>query len=267
MSLALGGVYTYAHDNIVDAKWQYFTMGANDFMILLPPSEGKATGGDSSVKWAVDAGIFGATLSTQRREIVEQLRKAKGGDQKLLGVGGPHLLRAQSVNTSLLNSPSLPAWQRYTGVVWDHLDLASMTAAKRKAFTHRIVIPSGLLGLVRADDPLPDYRLKMGARLTPFGLMSTWWRDALTEALVATVKKRVVIDLLPNEHRAAFAMTEIRGITRVDLVAHSGGVVGGHNAKAAKGLLAQHLLVTGDEDIKRAVKSFSHLEYSAKVSI
>ena len=242
-------------------------MGANDFMILLPPSEGKASGGDSSVKWTVEAGIFGATLFPQRREVAEQLRKVRGGDQKLLGVGGPHLSRAQSVNTSLIDSPTLPAWQRYTGVVWDHLDLTSMTAATRKTFTKRIVIPSGLAGLVRADDPVPDYRLKMGARFVPFGLMSKWWRDAITEALVAVVKKKVVIDLLPNEHRSALTMADIPGIIRVDLIAHSGGVVGGHNAKAAKGLLARHLLTTGDEDVKRAVKTFSHPEYSAKVSI
>ncbi len=240
-------------------------MGATDFIILLPPSEGKATGGDASTKWTVDAGVFGAALASQRHTIVEQLRKVKGGDQKLLGVGGPHLLRAQSVNTSLF-SPSFPAWQRYTGVVWDHLDLASMTAAKRKSFTQRIVVPSGLAGLVRADDPLPDYRLKMGARFAPFGLMSKWWRDAMTEALVAMAKKRTVIDVLPNEHRAALTMDNIAGIVRVDLVAHSGGIVGGHNAKAAKGLLAQHLLISGDENIARAVKAFSHPEYSAKVT-
>ena len=242
-------------------------MGANDFMILLPPSEGKATGGDASLRWTADQGIFGSSLCQQRLEIATQLRKAKGGDQQLLGVGGVHLARAQSVNASLMNSPTLPAWQRYTGVVWDHLDLGSITPAKRKTFTQRIVIPSGLLGLVRADDPVPDYRLKMGARFATFGLMSKWWRDALTDTLVAIVKNRVVIDLLPNEHRVAFDSAEIPGITRVDLVAHTGGVVGGHNAKAAKGLLARHLLITADENIARSVKAFSHPEYSAKVSI
>ena len=88
----------------------------------------------------------------------------------------------------------------------------------------------------------------------------------MTEALITVVKKRVVIDLLPNEHRAALTLGEIAGILRVDLVAHSGGIVGGHNAKAAKGLLAQHLLTSGDENIARSVKAFSHPEYSAKVT-
>ena len=55
----------------------------------------------------------------------------------------------------------MPAWRRYSGVVWDHLDPASLT--------HRapIVVVSGLHGLVGAEDPLPDYRLKMSANVAP----------------------------------------------------------------------------------------------------
>jgi cytoplasmic iron level regulating protein YaaA (DUF328/UPF0246 family) len=166
----------------------------------------------------------------------------------------------------LIGAPCLPAWQRYTGVVWDHLDLASLTATQRNAFIKRIIVPSGLLGLVRADDQVPDYRLKMGARLAPFGTMSKFWNEAITDALVAVVKKKTVIDLLPNEHRAAINWNLLDNVVRVDLVSHSGAVVGGHNAKAAKGLLARHLLVSTNTDVRRTVASFKHPEYSAKVT-
>lgn len=241
-------------------------MKAQDFLLLLPPSEGKATDGDTSRPWAPRLGAFGAVLETFRAQIVTQLRKDKGGAQKLLGVSGTHLARAQSCNMQLINAPCLPAWQRYTGVVWDHLDLASLTATQRNAFTKRIIVPSGLLGLVRADDQIPDYRLKMGARLAPFGTMSKFWNEAITDALVATVKKRTLIDLLPNEHRAAINWNQLDNVVRVDLVSHSGAVVGGHNAKAAKGLLARHLLVSTNADVRRTVASFKHPEYSAKVT-
>jgi cytoplasmic iron level regulating protein YaaA (DUF328/UPF0246 family) len=165
-----------------------------------------------------------------------------------------------------MNAPSLPAWQRYTGVVWDHLDLSSLTAAQRNSIAKRIYVPSGLAGLVRADDPLPDYRLKMGARLAPFGTLSKWWRDDITDALVKALKGRMLIDLLPNEHRAAINWDLAPTAIRVDLVAHSGGIVGGHNAKAAKGLLARHLFLSTGTDIRRTVASFKHPEYSAKVT-
>jgi len=222
--------------------------------------------GKQNIRFSYDDGIFGDALATQRAQVVAQLRKEKGGTQKLLGVGGAHLTRAQSSNMQIVGAPCLPAWQRYTGVVWDHLDLASLTATQRNAFIKRIIVPSGLLGLVRADDPLPDYRLKMGARLAPFGTMSKWWNEPITDALVAVVKKKLLVDLLPNEHRAAINWELLDNVVRIDLVSHSGAVVGGHNAKAAKGLLARHLLVSANADVRRTVASFKHPEYSAKVT-
>ena len=241
-------------------------MATQDFLLLLPPSEGKAEAGDSSRQWTPRLGAYGAALEKSRAQIVTQLRKEKGGTQKLLGVSGAHLTRAQSCNMQLINAPCLPAWQRYTGVVWDHLDLSSLTATQRNAFIKRIIVPSGLLGLVRADDQVPDYRLKMGARLAPFGTMSKFWNEAITDALVAVVKKKAVVDLLANEHRAAINWNKLNNVVRVDLVSHSGAVVGGHNAKAAKGLLARHLLVSTNSDVRHTVASFKHPEYSAKVT-
>ena len=240
-------------------------MNAVDFFILLPPSEGKADSGAPHTKWSPDSGVFGGALGDFRADVAERLAAVKGGDAKLLGVKGAHLERAQLANRALVGSPTLPAWQRYTGVVWDHLGLASLSAAQRNAAIKRIFVPSGLLGMVRADDSVPDYRLKMGARLTPFGLMSTWWRDDLTDAFAQHVKKRVVVDLLPQEHRAALDTASLPTLIRVDLVSKAGKVVGGHNAKAAKGLLARHLFTSG-QSIERSVASFDHPEYTAVIA-
>lgn len=241
-------------------------MVTRNFSLLLPPSEGKADGGLESQPWSTELGVFGEALHKQRTQIVVQLKKLNGGDSMLLGVKGVHLERATVSNKNVKGAPTLPAWQRYTGVVWDHLNLASLPATSRASATRRIFIPSGLLGLVRADDLIPDYRLKMGARLAPFGTLNKWWRDAITEALQETAKKNVLVDLLPQEHRAAIDWESIPNALRVDLVSKKGAVVGGHNAKAAKGLLAQHLLVTKGQDIRSMVSSFKHPDYVAKVS-
>lgn len=277
MALAFCGINSYSHVTIVGVSWRLSltltrvrarisAVEKNNFVVFLPPSEGKAPGGQPKTTWECTAGTFGRSLSAQRELVAAQLRKAKGGDQKLLGVGGAHLERAKESNLHLVGAPCLPAWQRYTGVVWDHLDLESLAAAQRKAFITRIFVPSGLLGLVRADDATPDYRLKIGARLEPFGMMSKWWKKELTEALVVALKGRTIIDLLPNEHRAAVDWSMVPTAVHVDLVAKSGGIVGGHNAKAAKGLLAQHLLLSPESDLRRTVAQFKHLEYSAKVT-
>jgi uncharacterized protein len=211
-------------------------------MLLLPPSEGKAQDPFGAPRartgWDPADGAFGQ-LADRRAMIVAALGALGGGDAKLLGVGGDHLSRAQSANATLPGAPTMPAWQRYTGVVWDHLDPATLPAVARR----RVVVVSGLLGLARADDPVPDYRLKMGARLAPLGKLSTWWRDDLSAALNRAARRRFVIDLLPQEHRAAWTPDGVRGVS-VSLVDPS-GAPGGHFAKAAKGELARAILIDG----------------------
>ncbi|HYN34821.1 MAG TPA: peroxide stress protein YaaA [Ilumatobacteraceae bacterium] len=208
--------------------------------MLLPPSEGKAEGGNRRrARWSPDTGSSGASLGDRRAIVVEALAGIGGGGEKLLGVRGEHLLRAQSANSGLIGAPTLPAWQRYTGVVWEHLDPATLPAEAIR----RIVVVSGLLGLVRGDDPVPDYRLKMSANLAPLGKLSTWWRDDVTAELRRVARRRLVVDLLPQEHRAALDLSLFDGVS-LTLVDRS-GKPGGHFAKAAKGELARAILLDG----------------------
>lgn len=211
-------------------------------IILLPPSEGKA-GGGGKPGWRPGSGEFGRAFTRQRSELLAALDAIGGGDAKLLGVGGRHLEEAQRTNVSLLGSPTLPAHQRYTGVVWDHLAPSTMTTKVHARATESIIVLSGLLGLVGFDDPLPDYKLKIGASLPAIGKLTSWWREPLSTALNTRLSGRHVIDLLPNEHRAAWTPTPdaYASLTSVTFVEKSGKVAG-HDAKAAKGMLARHLL-------------------------
>ena len=153
----------------------------------------------------------------------------------------------------------MAAHERYTGVVWDHLDLASLTAPQRTRALNSIVIISGLLGAVSAADPTPDYRLKMGARLAPFGTLSKWWHDSLSETLNKTCAGSVVIDLLPQEHRAAFTI-DPAAVSEYYVVGlnEKSGKAGGHDAKAAKGRLARHIITecTTSSKALASIRSF-----------
>lgn len=210
--------------------------------VLLPPSEGKAPGGRG--RWDPAGGTARwRVLADRREQVARALAVAGGGDERLLGVGGTHLARAQSSNSSLLGAPVRRAGERYTGVVWDHLDLASLDDDARRRAHRSIVVVSALLGVVGVDDPVPEYRLKMSANLPPLGRMATWWRPAVSDAINTWARRRFVVDLLPNEHRAAWVPHGVRGVS-VTFVERDGKVAG-HDAKAAKGRLARHLLTVG----------------------
>jgi cytoplasmic iron level regulating protein YaaA (DUF328/UPF0246 family) len=83
----------------------------------------------------------------------------------------------------------------------------------------------------------------MGARLAPFGTLSKWWHDSLSETLNKAFAGSVVIDLLPQEHRAAFTIDPaIVSEYYVVGLNEKSGKAGGHDAKAAKGRLARHII-------------------------
>jgi len=250
-------------------------------VVLLPPSEGKTDGGAREIPWEPARtkvpGAAGRRLAGMRTDVTDALARAGGGDAKMLGVGGAHLARATAANARLRGAPTLPAWRRYSGVVWENLDLPSLAAADRRRALGAVWVVSGLAGLVRADEALPDYRLKMGARLAPLGTLSRWWQPAVTGALAGVARRAHVVDLLPAEHRAAIDWRALAdagiAVTRVELRART-GPAGGHFAKAAKGVFARHLLASlpaidsaGEvaSTVPRLVRGFRHATHAARI--
>ena len=256
----------YATITAVDEAESWFVASSKKLFILLPPSEGKALSGTAGTKFKESSGVFGKSLDKQRGEIINALRAERGGSPKLLGVSGAHLARAQAANLSIRGAKTLQARERYTGVVWDHLDLGSLPSAAQKFAAKNIIIVSGLLGVVAAGDPTPDYRLKIGAALAPMGKLSTWWRDDLSRALNQQCKGSIVIDLLPQEHSAAF-VADPKMITqyfKVDLATRS-GKAGGHDAKAAKGRLARHLVSNHAKKPEVVLNSFKDAKFKVRI--
>ena len=148
-------------------------------LVLLAPSEGKAPDGDGP-PWAPGT-MEVAELDPMRRRVA----------------------RAAGLARTVARNPTLPAIERYTGVLYRELDAASLPATARRRLARQVLVVSGLWGLVAPTDPIPDYRLKMSARAGDLGKLSTAWRPALTEALAPRAKGRLLWDLLPIEHAAA----------------------------------------------------------------
>ena len=209
-------------------------------IILLPPSEGKAPGGREI--WQPRDGSFGEALERPRRAVLKDLATASDAHLK---VRGDLAVTARQINRQLGRSPSLPGYQRYTGVVFQGLDVASLSADDKRRALRSVVIVSGLLGLVRLSDPVPEYRAPIDARTERLGKLSQFWHGELAESLAALARRHVIVDLLPQAHRAA--VTPVGEWQRVDLVSSRG--VGGHGAKFAKGRFARWLIQHPDEDL------------------
>ena len=212
-------------------------------LILLPPSEGKVRGGDGPT-WDPASGRF-AELAPRRLRVANALKRARGGNEKLLGARGDLLATAREANRALLDAPTLPAWQRFSGVVWAHLDAASLPVKARRRAEAGVVVVSAVTGLSAWDDPVPDFRLKLSASLKPMGGLAAFWRAAVSASLNDLAAGHTVVDLLPNEHRSAWVPDESRyALVRPEFVV-ADGKPAGHAGKAAKGRVARLLLASG----------------------
>ena len=181
------------------------------------------------------------------------LRQGKAPAARLLGVRGPHLDRALAEWKQLDAAPTRPAAERYNGVVWGALGVGTLDAAARRSLDRRVLVPSGLWGLLAATDPIPAYRLKMGARVAPMGGLAAWWRAAVTPLVDARADGGWIIDLLPQEHAAAIdpALLTRARLLRVVLVEDGEGDARravGHAGKSLKGRLARAILESGAGD-------------------
>lgn len=176
-------------------------------IILLPPSEGKAPGGRGPA-WRAGSTSF-PELDDLRLSVATALGRAMKGSAatrtKLMGVKGDTLAQATDANREVLTAPTMPAIERFTGVLYDELDVTSLTKRDRTRLSKQVLIFSGLWGVVRPDDPIPDHRLKMNVALAPLGRLSTWWKPSLTDALRPVVSGTTVWNLLPGEHDASWA--------------------------------------------------------------
>jgi cytoplasmic iron level regulating protein YaaA (DUF328/UPF0246 family) len=225
-------------------------------LILLPPSEGKAAGGDGP-PWA--PGTMDLDLDGRRLEVLGALARAMRGGApargKLLGVKGVALAAATEANRTARTAATLPAIERYTGVLYDALDHRSLTAAQRRRLRGSVLILSGLWGAVAPDDPIPDYKLKMGASLPRLGKLSSWWRDDLSAAIAERAQGRSIWNLLPNEHAAAWVAPE--GLAQYSATFLERRVDGSlapvsHRNKFLKGVLVRFLLAhpaAGPDDL------------------
>ncbi|MBP2706596.1 peroxide stress protein YaaA [Microbispora sp. RL4-1S] len=205
-------------------------------LILLPPSEGKAERGTSRVRR-----LSFPELNSNRDKVLDAL-VALCHTSEARGVLGLTEGQAEEIerNRGLLTARTLPAARLYTGVLYDNLGLGTLAPEARRRADRRLVIFSGLWGLLRPADRVPPYRLSMGVRLPPMGGLAAFWRPSI--AAVLDQSKGLVVDLRSATYAAAWQPGE-RSVS-VRVLRESGGTrtVVSHMAKATRGAVARSLV-------------------------
>jgi cytoplasmic iron level regulating protein YaaA (DUF328/UPF0246 family) len=214
-------------------------------LVLLPPSETKHPGGDGA---PLDlAALTAPELTPLRAELADALVELAADIPAARAALGLSPAQDDEIarNAHLKAGPTLPAVQRYTGVLYDALDVASMTRAQRARADRRLAIGSALFGVVRAGDPIPAYRLSAGSALPGRPTLRTFWKPALTHALSGI--DELVVDLRSGSYAALAPVPEAVTVRVLSEQDDGTRAVVSHFNKAHKGRLARLLATTTAE--------------------
>ena len=216
-------------------------------IVLLPPSETKRAGGEGPALTLES--LSSPALNSVRCELIDDLVRLSAdppASRKALGLS-PAQDAEIARNAELRSAPTMPALNRYTGVLYDALDVGSLRGAAAARAGSRLAVVSALFGLVRADDPIPAYRLSASSKLPGRPTLAARWRPALEPVLAEIAERELVVDLRSGSYAA---LGKVPNAVTVDVVAeHDDGrrTVVSHLNKAHKGRLARVLSATKAE--------------------
>ena len=152
-------------------------------------------------------------------------------------------------NARLWGAPTARADRVYTGVLYDNLDAATLSAAGKRRLGARVAVTSSLFGLVAPGDRIPAYRLSGDAVLPDVGSVAGLWRDHLGKAVTEALGDGLLVDLRSSMYAAFWRPPPelARRVATVRVLHEVGGhrKVVSHFNKATKGRLVRALLEDG----------------------
>ncbi|MCW2541735.1 MAG: hypothetical protein JWN95_3460 [Frankiales bacterium] len=228
--------------------------------ILLPPSEGKRTGGSGRSLVRRSSTRIPPGLLVPRGLALDALARTIS-----LPSAAQRLLLPESIaptalaeNSAVLTGPTMPALRRYQGVVYEGLAADRLSPAASVAAGRAVLIFSGLFGVLRGDEPVPAYRVPAKAKLDSIGIAGTFWRPYLQLAMPALLGRQdePIVDLRSADYAAMWQplrddplARRVIGVRILSPKPNGELAVISFASKYAKGLLAAGLLerlATGD---------------------
>ena len=203
--------------------------------ILLAPAETKKSGGEEK-EFHEDNFSFASHFEKREEifEIYENLLKNSSIEELKVWFGLKNEKEVTRYKESLKNKPSMKAIQRYTGVAFDALDYENLSGDAQKYVDENVVLFSNLFGPIRANDLIPDYKYKQGAKL-PNTNVEKFYNEHFTQLLDDELGEEI-IDIRAGYYEKFYKVKKANVLTFKFI---KDGKVVSHWAKFYRGKLLQ----------------------------
>ena len=242
-------------------------------LLLLPPSEAKVPGGDGPTlaelggpraSGAGDA-MYAARVRVLRA-VAAFCRRTPGRARVALKLPPGSAPADLAANIGALDAATMPALDRFTGVLFAALDVPSMTVTQRVRAARSTLVFSGAFGALSGDEPVPLHRVPGAATLPRIGGLATYWKKVLAVELAPRIDDEdLVVDLRSSDYSAMWqpAPSQADRVVTVRVIEDRGGRLQpvSWSSKHGKGLLARELLRTHSG--RREVRSIDDVAAAA----
>ncbi len=176
--------------------------------ILFSPSEGKKLGGNES-SLQLQTLLFPSLNVTRLSLLNEYNDLLKKGSleqlQALTGVKKEEEIK--KYQEDIFSSRTMKAIERYDGVAYDYLDLASLSPQERSYLDTQTIIFSNLFGPILGGDKIPSYKLKQGATVNAIATEKIY-KDSSSQMLDELLNGQTILDLRAGYYEKFYTLNQ-----------------------------------------------------------
>ena len=217
--------------------------------ILLAPSETKKSGGENAFDPST---LLFDTLTPHRMKLLHAYTNVlQQGDMQTLSKMFGIKKEAEIIKhqKEIIHELTMKAIERYTGVAFDYLGYSEMNPEEQAYIDKNVILFSNLFGPIRADDLIPEYKLKQGEAVADIK-PEKFYNEHAAHLMEEYLKEEEILDLRAGFYDKFYKPT--KPYTTLKFI--KDGKVVSHWAKAYRGIVLREIAKVGITTIEAFMK-------------
>ncbi len=217
--------------------------------ILLAPSETKKSGGELSFN--PNTLLFSDLAAHRMKLLHSYINVLQQGDMQVLSkmFGIKKEADILKHKKDIIHELTMKAIERYTGVAFDYLGYEKLNPSAQSYIDDNVILFSNLFGPIRADDLIPEYKLKQGEAVADIKT-EKFYNEHSAALMEAYLKEDEILDLRAGFYDKFYKPS--KAYTTLKFI--KDGKVVSHWAKAYRGIVLREIAKAGITSIDAFMK-------------